>query len=125
MKTTVDELLKLGDAGATIINAGEHAGAREIAGAIRYRPHDLLEPQHLALPIAHDMPVILYDSHGRSDRLDEIARKLASDGFSDVRVLDATLHDWEGRGLPVQEPTIEQVVPPMRPSEVNDLDRRL
>ena len=82
MKTTVDELLSLGDAGATIINAGEHAGGREIA------------------------------------------RKLASDGFSEVRVLDATLHDWEARGLPVQEPTIEQAVPAMRPSDVNELDRR-
>ncbi len=125
MKTTVDELLSLGDTGSTIINAGEHAGEREIAGAIRYRPHDLLEPEHLALPIARDTPVVLYDSRGPSGKLDEIADKLTGDGFNDVRILDASLRDWEKRGLPVQEPTIEQIVPPQRPSQVDGLDRRL
>ena len=31
-------------------------GKREIRGAIRYRPHDLLEPEHLVLPLEHDRP---------------------------------------------------------------------
>jgi len=125
MKTTVDELLALLDSGATIINAGEHAGHAEIRGAVRYRPHDLLEAEHLALPIDREKPVVLYDSHGASDKLDALADKFSSDGFTDVRTLDASIRTWEDRKLPVQEPSFEQVVPPMRPAEVNDLDRRL
>ena len=46
MTITVDELLQL-PSGATVINAGKHAGSREIRGAIRYRPSDLLETPHL------------------------------------------------------------------------------
>ena len=58
METTVDELRALADTGATILNVGKHGGHREIRGAIRYRPHDLLTPDHLAIPIAADKPVI-------------------------------------------------------------------
>ena len=48
METTVDELRALAESGATILNVGKHGGHREIRGAVRYRPHDLLTPDRLA-----------------------------------------------------------------------------
>jgi hypothetical protein len=113
------------DGNVTIINAGDHQGSREIRGAVRYRAGDLLEPDHLALPIDHDETVILYAEHGPTDKLRRIADKMLADGFNDVRVFEGSLKDYEALGGETQESSLEQVVPPMRPDEVQKLDRRL
>lgn len=122
--TLLDELLRP-DRKATIINAGDHQGSREIRGAVRYRPSDLLEPEHLALPIAHDAPVILYAAHGPTDKLQKIAEKMRGDLFTDVRVFEGTLKDYENAGGETQDASIEQGVPPMRADEAQKLDRRI
>ena len=124
MAISVEDLLAL-RSGATIINAGSHAGKREIRGAIRYRPSDLLEAEHLALPIARERPVVLYAEGGADTSLERIAQKMRADDFSDVRVFSGTLREYEAAGGDTQEASTEQVVPPQRPSEVQDLDRRL
>jgi len=125
MDITVEELRALADTGATILNVGKHGGHREIRGAVRYRPHDLLTPDHLAIPIAQDKPVILYDEHGDGDLTKQIAEKLKANGFNDVRTLQGGFAAWEKAGGATQEPSIEQVVPPTRPSQVQELDRRI
>ena len=125
METTVEELRKLATEGATILNVGKHAGHREIRGAVRYRPHDLLTPEHLAIPIAPDKPVVLYDENGRGDLTQQIDAKLRANGFGDVRVLQGGFAAWESAGGETQEPSMEQMVPPMRGSEVQELDRRI
>jgi 3-mercaptopyruvate sulfurtransferase SseA len=125
MEITVEELRALGETGATIINVGKHQGRREIRDAIRYRPHDLLIPERLALPIAREKPVVLYDEKGDGDLTKQIAERLRADGFEDVRILKGGFAAWEAAGGPTQEPTLEQVVPPERPSEVQKLDRRI
>jgi 3-mercaptopyruvate sulfurtransferase SseA len=125
MHVHVDELRALNEQGATIINVGKHAGASEIRGAMRYLPHDLLGAEHLALPIAPDRPVVLYDEDGHGDLTEQIAEKLRGNGFSDVRILDGGFRAWERSSGPTQEPSLEQVVPPSRASEVQSLDRRI
>ncbi len=125
MDITVEELRALADTGATILNVGKHGGHREIRGAVRYRPHDLLTPDHLAIPIAPDKPVILYDEHGDGDLTKQIAEKLQANAFKDVRILQGGFAAWEKAGAPTQESSIEQVVPPTRPSQVQELDRRI
>ena len=111
MSITASDLLTT-TPGATIINAGKQPGHKEIRGAIRYNPKELLEADHLALPIAHDGTIILYAEHGASDELSKIARKMQADGFSDVRVYDGTLDDYEKAGGATQAPSMEQVIPP-------------
>ncbi|HTJ28270.1 MAG TPA: rhodanese-like domain-containing protein [Candidatus Limnocylindria bacterium] len=123
--TTVEELRRLGETGATVINVGSHAGSREIRGAIRYRPHDLLVPERLALPLAPEKPVVLYDQHGNDAHTAEIAEKLRANGYRDVRTLEGGFAAWEGAGGPTQEPSFEQVVPPVRRDQVQELDRRV
>ena len=113
------------DPHTTIINAGKHAGKREIRGAIRYRPDDLLEAEHLVLPLEHDRRVILYAEHGSDETLFQIADKMRADGFTDVRVLEGTLAAYEQAGGETQEASMEQVVPATKPDEVQSLDRRL
>jgi 3-mercaptopyruvate sulfurtransferase SseA len=125
METTVEELRALGPNGATIINVGRHQGKAEIRGAIRYRPHDLLTPSHLALPIAPELPLVLYDEHGKNDETQQIAQRFEQDGFKNVRTLQGGYAAWEAAGGETQEPTMEQVVPPSKPSEVQELDRRV
>lgn len=125
MDITVEELRALADTGATILNVGKHGGHREIRGAVRYRPHDLLTPDHLAIPIALDKPVILYDEHGNGDLTKQVAEKLQANAFKDVRILQGGFVAWEKADAPTQEPSIEQVVPPTRPSQVQELDRRI
>jgi 3-mercaptopyruvate sulfurtransferase SseA len=125
MDITVEELRALADTGATILNVGKHGGHREIRGAVRYRPHDLLTPDHLAIPIAPDKPVILYDEHGDGDLTKQVAEKLQANAFKDVRILQGGFSAWEEADGPTQEPSIEQVVPPTRPSQVQELDRRI
>jgi rhodanese-related sulfurtransferase len=125
IEITVEDLRALGEAGATILNIGKLAGRREIRGAIRYRPHDLLTAQHLALPIAPDKPVVLYDENGHGDLTRQIAECLRDAGYDDVRVVQGGFAAWERAGGPTQEPSMEQVVPPSRRSEVQQLDRRI
>jgi 3-mercaptopyruvate sulfurtransferase SseA len=125
METTVEELRALGPNGATIINVGHHQGKAEIRGAIRYRPHDLLTPSHLSLPIAPELPVVLYDENGKSDETRQITERLQKDGFKDVRILQGGYAAWEAAGGETQEPSMEQIVPPSKPSEVQELDRRI
>jgi 3-mercaptopyruvate sulfurtransferase SseA len=125
MDITVEELRALENTGATILNVGKHAGHREIRGAVRYRPHDLLTPDHLTIPIAPDKPVILYDEKGDGDLTREIAEKLEANGFKDVRTLKDGFAAWQKADAPTQEPSLEQVVPPTNPSEVQELDRRV
>ena len=124
MSVTVDELLTH-DPSVTIINAGKHQGKHEVLGAIHYRPSDLLEAEHLALPIARESPVILYTEDGDTKALEKIADKMRADGFSDVRIYAGSLADYELAAGATQEPSMEQVVPPSAPDEVQDLDRRL
>jgi 3-mercaptopyruvate sulfurtransferase SseA len=125
MSISIDELQALGPNGATIINAGAHAGSKEIRGAVRYRPDDLLTASHLTLPIATDRPIVLYDESGSGKHLDEIAQKLRANGYPDVRILDGGFPAASAAETPTQEASTEQIVPPSKPSEVQALDRRL
>jgi len=125
MQTTVDEVRELAAQGATILDVGKRQGRAEIRGAVRYRPNDLLAPEHLAIPIALDKPVVLYDETGRGDLTDQVAEELEQNGFADVRILEGGFAAWEAAGGATQEPSLEQVVPPVQPAEVQRLDRRL
>ena len=125
MDISVEELRALGDNGATILDVGKHQGRREIRGAIRYRPHDLLTPERLALPLAPERPVVLYDEKGDGDLTEQIAAKLTASGFPDVRTLTGGFAAWEAAEGPTQEASFEQPVPPERSSEVQKLDRRI
>ncbi len=124
MEISADQLRALGDGGATILNVGGHAGKREIRGAVRYRPSDLLTPDHFALPIALDRPVVLYDENGSGHDTAQIAAKFATEGF-DVKTLTGGFAAWEAAGGDTQEASTEQIVPPTRASQVQELDRRL
>ena len=125
MNTTASALQALGSNGATIINVGKHQGSQEIRGAIRYRPHDLLTPDVLALPIAPELPVVLYDEDGRGDLTTQIADKMRSDGFTNVGILEGGFKAWKDADGEMQEATVEQIVPPSKQSEVQALDRRI
>jgi 3-mercaptopyruvate sulfurtransferase SseA len=125
METTVDELRALESTGATILNVGKHAGHREIRGAVRYRPHDLLTPDRLAIPIAPDKPVVLYDEKGDGDLTAQVAETFRESGFKDVRILKGGFAAWETAGGETQESSFEQAVPPMHASEAQQLDRRI
>ncbi len=76
------------------------------------------------LPIAPDKPVVLYDESGDAARTQQIAEKLRAEHF-EVDNLEGGFAAWEDAGGPVQEASLEQVVPPARPDEVQQLDRRL
>lgn len=123
--TTVQQVQALLGSGATVLDVGRHQGHREIRGAVRYRPHDLLTPNRLTIPIAPDKPVVIYDESGKSDQLREVAAALERNGFGDVRLLTGGFAAWEAAGGETQEASLEQVVPPDRPSDVQELDRRV
>jgi rhodanese-related sulfurtransferase len=115
MSMTAEDLVTH-DPSVTIINAGAHPGKREIRGAIRYDPSELLEAQSLKLPIAHDASVVLYAENGGGDTLEKIAGKLRTEGFTQVSVYAGTLADYEKAGGATQEASMEQVIPPSKPA---------
>ncbi|HTW86081.1 MAG TPA: rhodanese-like domain-containing protein [Candidatus Sulfotelmatobacter sp.] len=122
---SADALLGMAPADVTILDVGQHAGKAEIRGAVRYRPHDLLRPDHLVLPLAPEKPVVLYDADGRGDLTRKVADRLASSGYGDVRILLNGFAAWTQIDGPTQEASLEQMVPPAEPDEVQALDRRL
>jgi 3-mercaptopyruvate sulfurtransferase SseA len=115
MSITPGELLSR-DPHTTIINAGKGAGKREIRGAVRYSPHELLAAEHLALPIAHNDRVILYAEHGNDENLVRIAEKMRAAGYTDVRVYEGTLAAYEQAGGETQEASMQQIIPPSHPA---------
>jgi len=125
MHITVDELLHLGENGATIVNAGKHAGRREIRGAIRYEQSDLKEAEKLALPIATDKPVVVYGESDPDETLEQVAENFRRSGFPDVRLLSGGFRAYEDAGAPVQEASVQQIVPPHTLGEVQEFDKRL
>ena len=62
---------------------------------------------------------------GRGDLTRQIAEKLEAQGFADVRILEGGYAAWERAGGETQAPSMEQIVPPSRTSEVQELDRRV
>jgi len=124
MNITVDELLQLGENGATIVNAGKHAGRREIRGAIRYEQSDLVEAEKLTLPIATDKPVVVYGESDPDENLEAIAENFRQSGFPDVRLLRGGFRAYEDAGAPVQEASVQQIVPPHKAAEVQEFDKR-
>jgi rhodanese-related sulfurtransferase len=116
MHMTAEQARALAARGATILNVGKHQGRREIRGAVRYRPDDLLTPERLTIPVALDKPVVLYEEKGDGGVLERVAPKLEQNGFTDVRILDGGIAAWEAAGGATQEASIEQVVPPAEPS---------
>lgn len=114
MNITLDELYALGESGATVINVGKHSGKREIRGAIRYRPDDLLAASHLALPLPTDRPIVLYDEHGDGKQLADLAEKLQANGYSIVRILAGGFAAYDAAAGPTQEASTEQIVPPAK-----------
>jgi rhodanese-related sulfurtransferase len=114
MSISESELLSH-DPHTTIINAGKGPGKREIRGSIRYDPGELLEAEHLALPIERDRRVILYAEHGHDETLARIAEKMRADGFTDVRVYEGTLAAYEQAGGETQEASMEQIIPASKP----------
>ncbi len=125
MKTIDAQSLSALIPNVTIINVGSHQGSHEIRTAIRYRPEDLEIAQHLTLPLATDLPVVLYDERGDGKHTDAIGEKFAASGYADVRMLDGGFASWKSADLPLQEATMEQTVPPTRSGEEETLDRRL
>jgi hypothetical protein len=124
MSLTTDELIAA-IPNATVINAGKSAGKREIAGAVRYRPSDLLTAERLVLPLDHDRAVILYAAGGPDDQLETIADKMRRNGFADVGIYGGTIREFEDAGGRMQDASYEQVVPPTQAGEVAKLDRRV
>jgi rhodanese-related sulfurtransferase len=108
---TVDALRGLAPSSVTILDVGEHAGSAEIRGAVRYRPHDLLRQERLVLPLAPQIPVVLYDKDGRADATQKIAEKLRESGYANVRILQGGFAAWHDAGGETQEPSLEQLVP--------------
>jgi rhodanese-related sulfurtransferase len=125
MNITVDELLALGENGATVINVSKHAGSKEIRGSIRYRPSDLLNADHLVLPIAPERPLVLYTESGETLDTFAIAQNLSESGYPAVRILEGGFKAYEAAGAPTQETSMEQIVPPSKRDEVQLLDRRI
>jgi rhodanese-related sulfurtransferase len=115
MSITAAEVLTR-DPRTTIINAGKGAGKREIRGAVRYNPHELLDAEHLALPIPHENRVILYAEHGSDENLVRVAEKMRAQGYADVRVYEGTLAAFEQAGGETQAASMQQIIPPSRPA---------
>jgi 3-mercaptopyruvate sulfurtransferase SseA len=114
MTITVDELLHLGENGATIVSAGRHAGRREIRGSIRYDQSELMEAAKLTLPIATDKPVVIYGEDDPDETLEKVAEKFRQSGFPDVRLLSGGFKAYADAGAPVQEASVQQAVPPQK-----------
>ncbi len=123
MNLTTDQLL-IEMRHATVIDVGRHPGPRQIVGAIRYRPSDLLRAQRLLLPLDHERAVVLYGSRGCDHQIEAIAEKMRLSGFASVSIYGGTIWDYEAAGGRTEESSYEQIVPPSAPDEVDKLDRR-
>jgi rhodanese-related sulfurtransferase len=122
---TVDALRSMASGTVTILDVGEHAGKAEIRGAVRYRPHDLLRPERLVLPLAPQIPIVLYDQDGRADLTHKVADKLRGSGYSNVRILQGGFAAWHDAGGETQEASLEQLVPATAARDEQALDRRI
>ena len=107
------ELSQLVDAGTGfVLNLGRKQGKREIRGATRYKPGDLLDAPRLVLPLpkGQDKTIVLYGD-GNGEQLEAIATKLSGDGYGRVAIFQDDIASWESSGGATQEATMEQPIP--------------
>jgi rhodanese-related sulfurtransferase len=104
------EHIELGD--AFVVDVRRSAHRAQVYGAIRYDPKKLMDAPRLVLPLPKSEGlIVLYDEDAKSDRLVQIARKLAADGYAETRALEGGFAAWEAAGKRTEEPTMEQPVP--------------
>jgi hypothetical protein len=88
MNVSSSELLSQ-DPYTTIINAGEHPGKREIRGAVRYRPGDLLEAEHLAF--VYEGTLAAYEQAGGATQDASVEQVVPPSQPDEVSFLDRRL----------------------------------
>lgn len=84
-------------------------GRTQIRGALRYDPKELLSQERLALPLPHDGKIVVYADD--DSRAEEIASRLAEQGYHGVAILAGGFEAYEAAGLPTEEATQEQPIP--------------
>ena len=109
----VSDLAKHIESGdAFLLDLRRSTGSKQIYGAIRYDRKKLLDAEKLVLPLPKtDGTIVLYDEHGDSDVLEQLATKLASDGYAGIHILAGGFKAWEEADGKTEEPTLEQPVP--------------
>ena len=86
-----------------------HPGKEQIRGALRYNPKRLIAEEHLALPFAHDGPIVVY---GDDDEITStVVEHLRRSGYVNASVLDGGFEAYRDAGLPVENVTQEQPIP--------------
>ena len=115
-----DELARHIEAGdAFVLDVRKHAGSAQIYGSIRYDPKKLDAAARLILPLPKEGGIIvLYDEHGTSDALCELAAKVRDNGYGRVSVLAGGFDAWKQTDGRTEEPTLEQPVPLMPDPEI-------
>lgn len=103
-----------------LLDLRKSAHGGQIYGAIRYDPKKLRGASKLILPLPKsDGLVVLYDEHGDSNALSDLAEKLRSNGYGTLRILEGGYAAWERAGGRTEEPTIEQPVPLASEHQIN------
>ncbi len=103
-----------------LLDVRKHARGGQIYGAIRYDPKKLLDAERLILPLPKtDGTIVLYDEHGDSRALNELAAKVRDNGYAGVRVLEGGYAAWEKAGGRMEDPTLEQPVPLVSEHQIN------
>ncbi len=84
----------------------------QIFGSIRYKPKRLEDASHLVLPLPKGSGlIVLYDEDGSSKRVFQIARKLAAEGYGEIRTLAGGFAAWKSADGKMQERSMEQPIP--------------
>jgi len=91
------------------LDVRKHARGEQIRGALRYDPKTLLDEEHLALPLEHDRPIVVYAED--DEAAGRVAARLRDQGYAKAAVLTGGIDAWKAAGLPTEAVTQEQPVP--------------
>jgi rhodanese-related sulfurtransferase len=100
----------------SILDVSAHPGS-EIRGAIRYHLSDLLNARGLVLPLARDRTVVIYADAVEKSRVAELVERLEAAGYTDVRLFDGNVADYERAGGATQELSLAQPVVAREPED--------
>lgn len=99
-----DELRAAIDAGAvTVVDAlgGDYYAQRHLPGAVALAPPDVDAQAPAVLP-DRDAAIVTYCSNAACPNSGQVATRLATLGYGNVRTYRDGIQDWVGAGLPTE-----------------------
>lgn len=122
-KITVNDIKNTPEEQLTFIDVRKKPDDKQIRGSLRYDGEKLMASNELALPLRHDGKIVVYCGSGNS--CSAVAEHMRQHGFTNAVALEGGYAAAKEAGLPLEELSLQQPIPPSRNDSIPGNGHRL